>query len=168
MLNTRVTVKPLDIERDVAQCVELMVTSEPWITLGARRESVLAALTDPGKEVYAIHDAKGVTGFVVVDMRGLPAGYIQILAVRPDCRGQGLGSTLIEWAEDRIFRDSPNAFICVSSFNAGARRLYERLGFSLVGVLHDLFVRGHDELLLRKTRGTWTEFREAHGMKTRQ
>ena len=59
-----------------------------------------------------------------------------------------------------IFRDSPNVFICVSSFNAGARRLYERLGFELVGTLRELHVPGHDELLLRKTTGSWKTFEQ--------
>ena len=93
-------------------------------------------------------------------MRGLLAGYIQILCVRPDCRGRGLGSILIRWAETRIFRDSPNAFIGVSSFNTGAQGLYKRLGFDPVGVLRELIVPGYDELLLRKTRGPWSEFRQ--------
>jgi len=92
-------------------------------------------------------------------MRGLLAGSIQILCVRPDCRGRGLGSILIRWAETRIFRDSPNAFIGVS-FNAGAQGLYKRLRFDPVGVLRELIVPGYDELLLRKTRGPWSEFRQ--------
>jgi ribosomal protein S18 acetylase RimI-like enzyme len=117
-------------------------------------------LTDPAKEVDVIRDANGVAGFVVIDMRGLLRGYVQILCVRPDCRRQGLGSALLRWAEERIFRDSPNVFICVSSFNPGARRLYERLGFALVGTLRELLVAGHDELLLRKTKGTWEAFRK--------
>ena len=108
-----------------------MVTSEPWITLGLSRERALPLFADPAKEIYAIRDAKGVAGFVVVDMAGLLRGYVQILCVRPDCRGRGLGSTLLQWAEERIYRDSPNVFICVSSFNPGARRLYERLGFEV-------------------------------------
>lgn len=136
------------------------MTSEPWVTLRLQRQTALAVLTDPAKEVYATRDSAGVTGFVVVDMRGLLAGYVQILCVRPDCRGQGLGSVLLQWAEQRILRDSPNVFICVSSFNAGARRLYERRGFQVVGVLRELLVRSHDEILLRKTQGTWAEFRE--------
>ncbi len=111
--------------------------------------------------MYGVRDANGVAGFIVLDMRGLVAGYIQILCVRPDCRGQGLGSTLIRWAERRIFNASPNAFICVSSFNTGARRLYERLGFEPVGWLRDFVVVGHDELLLRKTRGAWADFRKS-------
>lgn len=159
-MNAYQEVRLLDRNQEAAQCAEVMVTSEPWITLQLRLETALAVLTDPAKEVYAIRDTRGVAGFVVVDMRGLLRGYVQILCVRSDCRRRGLGSTLLQWAEDRIFRDSPNVFICVSSFNAGARRLYERLGFELVGVLRELLVPGHDEILFRKTRGAWTDFRE--------
>jgi len=68
---------------------------------------------------------------------------------------------LIRWAERRIARDSPNVFICVSSFNLNACRLYERLGFEPVGVLRNLIVSGHDEILLRKTHGSWAEFRKS-------
>ena len=153
-------VEPLDRNREAAECAELMATSEPWLTLRLSRETAVAVLTDPAKEVHAIRDANGVAGFVVIDMRGLLRGYVQILYVRPDCRQRGLGSALLGWAEERIFRDSPNVFICVSSFNAGARRLYERHGFELVGSLRELLVAGHDELLLRKTKGTWEDFKE--------
>jgi [ribosomal protein S18]-alanine N-acetyltransferase len=153
-------VQPLDRNSEAAECAELIVTSEPWLTLQLSRETALAVLTDPAKEVDVIRDANGVAGFVVIDMRGLLRGYVQILCVRPDCRRQGLGSALLRWAEERIFRDSPNVFICVSSFNPGARRLYERLGFALVGTLRELLVAGHDELLLRKTKGTWEAFRK--------
>jgi [ribosomal protein S18]-alanine N-acetyltransferase len=151
-------VQPLDRNSEAVECAELMVTSEPWLTLQLSLETALAVLTDPAKEVDVIRDANGVAGFVVIDMRGLLRGYVQILCVRPDCRRQGLGSALLRWAEERIFRDSPNVFICVSSFNPGARRLYERLGFALVGTLRELLVAGHDELLLRKTKGTWEAF----------
>ncbi len=159
-MNADQDIQPLDRSREAAQCAQLMVTSEPWITLRLEIETALAVLADPAKEIYAIRDQSGVAGFVVLDMRGLLRGYVQTICVRPDCRGQGLGSALLHWAEARIFRDSPNVFICVSSFNIGARRLYERLGFELVGVLRELLVPGHDEMLLRKTRGTWTEFRK--------
>jgi ribosomal protein S18 acetylase RimI-like enzyme len=84
----------------------------------------------------------------MIDMHGLLRGYVQTLCVRVDGRGRGLGSDLLRWAEERIFRDSPKVFICVSSFNAGARRLDDRLGFELVGTLRELLVSGHDELLL--------------------
>jgi ribosomal protein S18 acetylase RimI-like enzyme len=149
---------------DVPECARLMTSSEPWITLGIPFEIARAVLADPAREGYAVRDDRGVAGFMVLDMRGLVSGYIQILCVRSDCRGQGLGSLLIRWAERRIARDSPNVFICVSSFNADARRLYERLGFEPVGVLRNLIVSGHDEILLRKTHATWADFRSRHRM----
>ena len=65
----------------------------------------------------------------------------------------------MRWAEERIFRDSPNVFICVSSFNSEALRLYERLGYETLGTLSRFVVDDHDELLLRKSRGSWEWFR---------
>jgi len=149
---------PLDRGREAAACAEMMLTTEPWITLQLTRENALATLYDHAKEVYAARDGRGVSGFVIIDMRGLIRGYIQTVCVQPDRRGSGVGSSLLRFAEERIFRESPNVFICVSSFNPNARRLYERLGFQQVGLLPELIVPGHDELLLRKTRGAWTEF----------
>jgi ribosomal protein S18 acetylase RimI-like enzyme len=77
--------------------------------------------------------------------------------VHESWRGRGLGTALIAFAERRILRDQPNVFICVSSFNARARRLYERLGYEVVGELKDFVVRGHSEFLLRKSTGPLAE-----------
>jgi [ribosomal protein S18]-alanine N-acetyltransferase len=135
-----------------------MLSSEPWITLQRSFESALRAVRDPEKELYAVLSDADVTAFVLLDMHGPLAGYIQSICVRPAERGRGLGAALIGWAEQRILRESPNVFICVSSFNAGAQRLYQRLGYEVVGQLRGFIVREHDELLLRKTRGAWAEF----------
>ena len=140
-------------------CARLMVSSEPWITLQRSFDSALGALRDPGKELHAVLAGDEVAGFVLLDLRGPLSGYIQSICVRPDLRGHGLGAALIGWAEQRVLRESPNVFLCVSSFNAGARRLYERLGYEVVGRFPNFIVRGHDELLLRKTQGPWVEFR---------
>jgi ribosomal protein S18 acetylase RimI-like enzyme len=73
-------------------------------------------------------------GFHARTGRDRIAGYIQTVCVRADRRGQGLGAALIQFAEERIFRDSPNVFMCVSSFNADGRRLYERLGYEQIAL----------------------------------
>ena len=52
---------------------------------------------------------------------------------------------------------TPNVFICASSFNPAAQRLYERLGYTVVGELTDYIARGHSEILLRKTTGPLNE-----------
>jgi ribosomal protein S18 acetylase RimI-like enzyme len=142
----------------VEECARLMVSSEPWITLRRSFDSALAALQDSGKEVHIVLDAQGVVAFIILDMRGPLRGYIQTICVRPDYRGGGVGTALIRWAEQRVARESPNVFLCVSSFNVAARRLYERLGYEVVGTLRGFIVPEHDELLLRKTQGPWAEF----------
>ncbi len=152
------TIRLVRDENEARECVALMGSTEPWLTLGFDPVAALTGLTDGRRELYVVRDDAGLAGFVSVDMRGLVAGYIQLLCVRPDRRGQGLGTQLIHWAEDRILKASPNVFICVSSFNSGARRLYERLGFEVVGTLRSFVVAGHDEILLRKTRGPWSGF----------
>jgi ribosomal-protein-alanine N-acetyltransferase len=95
----------------------------------------------------------------VVQMVGVFKGYLQTLCVAHSWRGQGLGTLLVQHCEQRIFWESPNVFICVSSFNPDAERLYLRLGYERVGVLKDFVIPGHGEILLRKSIGSWSEFR---------
>ncbi|MFZ2492005.1 MAG: GNAT family N-acetyltransferase [Thermoanaerobaculia bacterium] len=143
---------------DAAACAAIMAGSDPWRTLGRTFDDCLQMVADQGKEVYLARSDGQVAGFIIVDMRGVLRGYIQIVAVHAEHRSEGVGRHLISFAEERIHRESPNVFLCVSSFNPGARRLYERLGFLAVGELTDFLVRGHSEILMRKTRGPWAEF----------
>jgi ribosomal-protein-alanine N-acetyltransferase len=137
----------------------MMTSSEPWLTLGRTYEQAVRILTSPTREVYVgVVDGR-VVGFVVLIMRGAFVGFVQTLAVEPALRGRGIGEALMRFAEDRIFRDTSNVFLCVSSFNEGARRFYRRLGYEVVGELKDMLVRGHSEVLMRKTVGPIGEFR---------
>lgn len=138
-----------------------MSSSEPWITLGRGYQQALDRMRDETRERYVAAIGPALAGFVIVNMRGAFSGYIQTVCVAPENRGQGIGTRLVAFAEERIFRESPNVFLCVSSFNAGARRLYERLGYRLVGELSDFIARGHSELLLRKSLGPLSEFRKS-------
>lgn len=155
-----VRVSPTDGAR-IDACARMMACSEPWVTLQRSFQACLETLGDSGKELYAVSDGSEVTGFVLLDMRGPLSGYVQSVCVRPSERSRGLGTALIRWAEDRVFRDSPNVFLCVSSFNERAQGLYERLGYEVVGRFPGFLVRGHDEVLFRKTRGSWAEFRSS-------
>jgi ribosomal protein S18 acetylase RimI-like enzyme len=135
-----------------------MASSEPWLTLGRDFDASLKIVQDPTREVYLARDGEEVSGFVILCMTGAFVGYIQTVCIHPDRRGQGLGSRLVAFAEERILRESPNIFMCVSSFNLGARRLYQRLGYQVIGELTDYIVPGHSEILLRKTSGPLTTF----------
>jgi len=80
----------------------------------------------------------------------------------PDFQGQGVGSRLLAAVEERIFARYPNVFICASSFNPRARDLYRHLGYQDVGTLTDYIVAGHDEHLMRKSRGPKTTASPPH------
>jgi ribosomal-protein-alanine N-acetyltransferase len=136
-----------------------MANADPWVTLGRGYDACARVIQDSTREVYVAEDESGLAGFIVLCMVGAFVGYIQTVLVAPNQQGKGIGSKLVAYAEDRIFSESPNAFLCVSSFNSGARRLYERLGYRYVGDLSDYLVAGHSELLFRKTRGPWSEFK---------
>ena len=156
-------IRPLSTDAEAWACAELMASSDPWRRLGRTLEQSYQIVRDPAREVYVALDTLAsdeprVAGFIVLVMQGAFVGYIQSVAVRADCRGQGLGTALIALAERRILRETPNVFVCASSFNPGARRLYERLGYKVVGELTDYIVRGHSEFLLRKTTGPLSEF----------
>jgi [ribosomal protein S18]-alanine N-acetyltransferase len=141
---------------EAESCARLMAESEPWLTLGRSYEASLRILQDPTREVYLARDEAGLAGFLILCMTGALVGYIQTVLVHPDRRGQGIGSRLVEFAEQRILSEAPNVFMCVSSFNHGARRLYERLGYKVIGELTDYIVDGQSEILLRKTVGPLT------------
>ena len=147
------SISPLQTEDEARACARLMAASEPWITLGRSYEASLGIIQDPSREVYVVRDETGLAGFLILCMSGAFVGYIQTICIDPARRGQGLGARLVEFAEERILQVSPNVFMCVSAFNLDARRLYERLGYQVVGELTDYIVRGHSEFLLRKTLG---------------
>lgn len=157
-----VVIRELRDNDEVAACAEIMSTSEPWITLGRTKEQAARILSDrDAHEVYvAIHE-DDVVGFVILVLKGAFVGYIRTVAVHSDWRSRGLGRRLIWFAEERSFRESPNVFLCVSSFNQRARALYERLGYEAVGELRDYIIRGHSELIMRKTLGPHSDFRDA-------
>jgi len=154
-----VLVRPLQSEQDARSCAEIMSNTDPWLTLGRTCEQSLQVIRDAEQEAYvALHDGR-VVGFVLLVMRGAFVGYIRSIAVHSEWRGRGLGRQLVWFAEQRVHRESPNVFLCVSSFNERARALYEQLGYETVGELRDYIVRGHSEWLLRKSLGPTSEWR---------
>ncbi len=155
-----VEIRKLQDTAEAERCARIMSTSEPWITLRRSYSDSFNMLTDPSWEIYLAVVRSQITGFMILNMKGAFVGYIQTVCIFPKWRNSGIGTTLIAFAEERIFQDTPNAFMCVSSFNQNAQRLYERLGYRVVGELKDYIVPGHSEILLRKTIAPLTQFKK--------
>ncbi len=153
-----IIIEPTRDATDRNACARMMSESEPWVTLDRDFARCLTAVSDAARELYVARVGGEVAGFILLTMKGQIPGYITSVCVAASARGSGIGTQLVAFAEARIHRESPNVFLCVSSFNSGARRLYEHLGYEYVGAFKDFLVEGHDELLYRKTIGPWSTF----------
>ncbi len=153
-----VLIRRLQNVEEARACARMMADSEPWLTLGRSFDENLKLVSDPAKEAYVAISENQVLGIVLLHLRGPLNGYLQAIAVIPQARREGIGLKLMRFAEDRILKESPNVFLCVSSFNIRAQRLYERLGYERVGELKDYIVKGHSEILMRKTLGPLSSF----------
>ncbi len=132
------------------RCAAEMAATDPWKKLGRDFAACRTALDLPEYEVWG---PEPLTGFLVLTLEGSFTGYVRTLCVFPEARGKGVGSLLLREAEERIFQERPNVFICYSSFNPRAGALYRRMGYEQVGEFLDFILPGESEILLRKTRG---------------
>lgn len=146
-------IRRLADDREARLCAELMSTSEPWLTIGRTFEQSLKLVQHPEREVYVAFDGETFRGFIILVVNGALVGYLQIIAVTLGARGAGIGSELLTFAEERLFSQFKNVFLCVSSFNPRARDLYERRGYQVIGEIPDYLIAGHSEILMRKTIG---------------
>lgn len=144
---------------------EMMAATDPWKTLGmdgvACRAGFEGGFEGGCKEIHVAYWKDEPAGLVILQVCGTFNGYIQTLFVAEAFRGRGFGKRLLEFCEERVYRVSPNIFICVSTFNIRALRLYEAVGFTVVGELKDFLKPGFDEWLLRKTIGPRLGFEPA-------
>lgn len=83
--------------------------------------------------------------------------YISSLAVEPAYRGKGYGELLFQTLNERIRSGFPKVesiILLVGERWIGARKIYERAGFTTVGILKDFFggdsVESYDGIVMRK------------------
>ncbi|MBN1698124.1 MAG: GNAT family N-acetyltransferase [Spirochaetales bacterium] len=143
---------------EIEECAKIMSTSEPWLTLKRSFNDSVKYIEDKSKNCFITKIENEIAGFILINMNGAFIGYIQSIAVKESFRGRGIGSRLIKYAEDYIFQYSPNVFICVSSFNEGAKKLYLKLGYKIIGELENYFINNQSEFLLRKTISPLSDF----------
>lgn len=91
-------------------------------------------------------DQGGTRHYVVVEADGLVAGWagfasaggqgdVLTIGVRPEMQGRGLGAKLLTaLLDEAVARGCGEVFLDVRADNDRARRLYERFGFTPVGV----------------------------------
>lgn len=129
----------------------LMANSDPWITLRRGLKACRAACSQPEIALFVAHSGTIPCGFIRLQERGVAGSpYVASIEVAPDYRGKGIGSRLLQFAEEFYRREHRHIFLCVSSFNKRARDLYERVGYHAVGELQDYIIDGASEILMHK------------------
>ncbi|SHO45071.1 GNAT family N-acetyltransferase [Anaerocolumna xylanovorans] len=141
----------------INECEVALVNSELGKRYFSEKGSVRKSLEEGfGKgEIYiAIDKDNNCKGFVWVILNGIfhAFPYIHIIAVKSEDRGQGIGKILLKFIEDVYFENYSKLFLVVADFNPDAKRLYERIGYSVIGDIPDLYRKDITECLMMKSR----------------
>ncbi|MCP9451318.1 MAG: GNAT family N-acetyltransferase [Nitrospira sp.] len=140
---------------DRSAVVQILDGSDPWQRLNytaADWDRIFCPLPQ-GKDSYVAELDAQIAAIAVVRRNFLAGDYLELLAVAPGIRRQGVGRRLLEYVEQTVFVRAKNLFACVSDFNEQARAFYRKLGYREVGLLVDFLIAGSSEVLIRKTVG---------------
>lgn len=148
-------------EKEIDRCALLMSESEPFVTLKIDYTKARFGMNGDYREIYLAKVDGQFAGFMVLMFAGVLRGYIQTLCIKTEFQGKGIGTALIRSGEERITREFPNVFMCVSSFNLDAQKLYYSLGYEKIGTLTDHIIAGADEYILRKQTCAIADFKPA-------
>ena len=128
--------------------IERLCFSDPW------SEKMLAEhLANPCSLTLAAVDGVGrLLGYVGL-LAVVDEGYITNVAVRPDCRCQGVASSLLRALEARgRARNLTFLTLEVRQSNAPARALYEKLGYVQAGLRRNYYENPReDAVIMTKT-----------------
>lgn len=153
-MNGKITI--IDGEnRYITDCTEILQKSELGNAYFSDEQKAKAMLQYAleKKELYvALNEQNECVGFVYCMPKGVFGSYpyLHIISVKEDCRGNGIGSQLMSYFEEKY--PSDKYFLTVDDFNINAKKLYERLGYQCVGQLPDFYKKGIDCYLMMKRR----------------
>jgi ribosomal-protein-alanine N-acetyltransferase len=124
--------------------IETASYSHPWTA-----DHFLQEMQSPYAFPLAAFDGKGTLAGYICPMLLLDEGHILNVAVRPECRGQGIGKYLVERALDDC-RLGGAAFVSleVRPSNLSALTLYRSLGFTETGLRKKYYQDGEDAILM--------------------
>lgn len=154
---TNATIREMALD-DRRAVIDILTTSDPWKRLGYTASSWDQIFTPlpQGRDTFVVDLAGDVVGVAILRQRFLFGDYLELLAVDPSMKGQGIGSRLLRHVESITFARAQNLFACVSDFNVGARNFYKSQAYQEIGPMPNFLIPGSAEILLRKTAGPAT------------
>lgn len=137
-------------------CYEALIKSEigrAYFLSFDSRKMLMSAL-ESGEVDAALDEDGKCLGFIWYQRHGAFGAhtYLHIIAVKDEYRGRGIGKKMIAEFEENTFKLDNMIFLMVADFNTEARKLYESLGYSLVGIIPKFYRNGIDEYLMMKAK----------------
>ena len=135
--------QPTDLPQVTAIYNEIVETGEYfYMEFPDDDESMLERLTLPGRETFVLEEDGEILGFYFINklFEGRSSHVANsAYSVAKSARGKKVGRQLaehsIQYAKQKGYRSI--AFVAVVATNAMANALWKKLGFRLVGTLHD-------------------------------
>jgi len=142
----------LNNENDAGLISSHLAKIDPWRTLKYAPENLLKYLLryDSALKRYVIVKEDNICGVIGIRYPWLRGAYIEMLGIFESYQRMGIGSEIIQWAEEQSGIESENLWVIVSEFNQNAIHFYERNGFVKTADIRDLIRPGLNELLYRK------------------
>ena len=137
--------EPEDVETVVG--IESRAFTSPW-----QADTFLNLIGRPGSELWVMeHPVAGILAYAVLWCI-LDQAELANIAVRSDFRGQGYASRMLERVL-QIARDRQveSIYLEVRASNKRAVELYERFGFSRVGVRKTYYDKPKEDALVMRT-----------------
>jgi len=120
-----------------------------------RPGAIQSSIEDPSTNVVVAHESGDLVGFAVMAYRDDEA-RLQLLAVEPARRRQGVASTLLSWLEKSALTAGIGAiYLEVRAGNAGARAFYSDRGYTEVELVCGYY-QGREDCV-RVAKDLWLE-----------
>src|SRR4030042_3406896 len=102
---TGLVIRPLETREEAEACARMLAETEPWITLRRDYDACLRVVLDETRERYVAYRGDRLAGLLILNLKGGFVGYIQTVCAAPEFRGTGVGTALVTFAEERVFRE---------------------------------------------------------------
>ncbi|MBN1293359.1 MAG: GNAT family N-acetyltransferase [Candidatus Latescibacteria bacterium] len=142
---------------DIQRCAEIMAVTPIWEKYERTMDDALTFIKNElnaGNFIWVYEEENTVKGFIGCVEHGMMGEfpYVRMVMVDGSHQGKGIGTKLLNYLEDLMFRNKHLIFMMVTDFNTDALRLYRRLGYEKVGEIPDYKKEGVNEYLLMKRK----------------
>jgi len=130
--------------KDLHQLEKICFQLDAWPLL-----DILGVLTIPQIIRYKAAEQEKLVGFIAVDLRrSQQTAWIATLAVLPNYRNSGIGSTLIQIIEEEV--NLPKINLSVRQSNQPAIQLYQKHGYQQIDIWKKYYKGGDNALVFEK------------------